>query len=305
MKATAENQSASSAAPIQQGFATTDDGIRIFYRAVGEGDRTIVCCNGIGVSTHFWEYVVRGHSNAGRVVVWDYRGHGRSEIPIRGRALDIPRHARDLGAVCDALELDAPVLAGHSMGSQVILERWRNAPDRVGALVSVLGTYGHPLDTFSNLAFSRQLFDLIIALSRALPRTFDTFGKLLVSTPLAHRASRRLKLVDPDRCTEEDLSQYLRHLVDVGFPFFFEMAEFMGEHSALDILGTVTVPTLVIAGQFDAFTPPRLAKRLHEALPDSRLVWLEGASHAGIIEQPGLINEAIEELLARLYPVGG
>ncbi len=285
---------------MQQGFATTDDGLEIFYRCIGEGDPAIVCCNGIGVSTHFWEYVVRGHSPNRRVVVWDYRGHGRSAGPDEHHDFDVRRHALDLGFVCDALGLEAPVLAGHSMGSQVILERYRHAPDRVGGLVSVLGTYGHPLDTFSDLPFSRQLFDLIIAVSQGLPRTFDTFGKLLVSTPIAHRAARKLKLVDPDRCNEEDLSQYLRHLVDVGFPFFFKMAEVLGEHSRLDILTQVQVPTVVIAGEFDAFTPPHLAEKLHAALPDSELVWLQGASHAGIIEQPGLINEAIDDLLARL-----
>jgi pimeloyl-ACP methyl ester carboxylesterase len=286
--------------PMQQGFASTDDGLQIFYRSVGEGDQAIVCCNGIGVSTGFWEYVVDAHSANGRVVVWDYRGHGRSQDPTHGHDLDIPRHARDLGVVCDALGLEAPVLAGHSMGSQVILERYRQAPDRVRGLVSILGTYGHPLDTFSDLPFSRQLFDLIIAVSQGLPRTFDIVAKLIVSTPLAHAASRRLNLVDPNRCAEEDLTPYLRHLVDVGFPFFFKMAEVLGEHSALDLLRDVAVPTLVIAGEFDAFTPPHLAQRLHDSLPDSELVWLKGASHAGIIEQPGLINEAIGTLMARV-----
>jgi pimeloyl-ACP methyl ester carboxylesterase len=252
------------------------------------------------VSTHFWEYVVREHSREHRVVVWDYRGHGRSMDPSGGHDLDIPRLARDLGAVCDALDLEAPVLAGHSMGSQVILERYRQAPDRVGGLVSVLGTYGHPLDTFSDLGFSRQLFDLIIAASQGLPRVFDLFAKLVVSTPIAHRASRRLRLIDPARCREEDLTQYLRHLVDLGFPFFFKMAEYMGEHSALAVLQDVVVPTLVIAGEFDAFTPPHLARRLHELLPDSRLVWLEGASHAGIIEQPEKINAALTDLLQEI-----
>jgi pimeloyl-ACP methyl ester carboxylesterase len=289
-----------STVPFQQGFASTDDGLDIFYRAVGEGAPAIVCCNGIGVSTHFWEYVVTEHSRTRRVVVWDYRGHGRSQDPGPDHDLDIPRLARDLGFVCDALELDKPVLAGHSMGSQVILERYRQAPERVAALVSVLGTYGHPLDTFSDLGFSRQLFDVIIAISRAMPRAFDLFGKLLVSAPFAHVASRKLRLIDPDRCSEDDLSQYLRHLVDMGFPYFFRMAEVMGEHSAKDILRRVFVPTLVIAGQLDAFTPPHLAEGLADALPDSKLVWLEGASHAGIIEQPELINQAISELLERL-----
>ena len=45
--------------PPQQGFARTDDGIEIFYRSIGTGEPALVCCNGIGVSTFFWEYLVQ------------------------------------------------------------------------------------------------------------------------------------------------------------------------------------------------------------------------------------------------------
>ncbi len=62
------------------GFARTDDGHQLYYRSVGTG-RPLVCCNGVGVSTFFYKYIVQHFSASHQVVVWDYRGHGRSSLP--------------------------------------------------------------------------------------------------------------------------------------------------------------------------------------------------------------------------------
>ncbi len=285
----------------EQGFVSTDDGLELFFRVLGSGDGpALVCCNGVGVSTFFWEYVAEHFSGQRRVVLWDYRGHGRSSVPAPSQRLDIPRCAHDLGAIIDALELESPVLMGHSMGTQVTLERYRQDPDNVGALVSILGTYGHPLDTFNDLASSSTLFDLLLHFSDRFPRGIDALGKLLVSLPRGFEVARALKMVDGDRLSPHDLSQYQRHLAHIGFPFFFRMVREIGEHTAEDLLESIAVPMLVIAGEFDAFTPPHLSRKMAEMVPNSRLVWLEGASHAGIVEQPERINEVLDSFLEEL-----
>ena len=283
----------------RQGFARTDDDAQIYWRTVGSGELTLVCCNGIGVGVSFWDYVLARFAPTHRVLVWDYRGHGRSTPFHKGMSVNIPRLARDLGLVCADAGVETAVFLGHSMGSQVILERTRQAPDQVLGLVSVLGTFGHPLDTFADLPISRQLFDLLIATARSYPRTLDWMGSLLVASPVAFDAGRILKLVDGGRIKREDLRQYLHHLAGgISFAFFFHMAESMGEHTARDILHTITCPSLVIAGEFDSFTPPRLAQELADGLQDSSLLMLEGASHAGLLEQPERMNEEIAQFLS-------
>ena len=107
-------------------------------------------------------------------------------------------------------------------------------------------------------------------------------------------------MVDGSRLSPHDLSQYQRHLAYIGFPFFFRMVREVGEHTAEDLLEHITVPLLVVAAEMDAFTPPHLSQQMADRVRDSRLVWLEGASHAGIVEQPELINEALESFLAEL-----
>jgi pimeloyl-ACP methyl ester carboxylesterase len=291
-------QQAEPSPPTRQGFARSDDGLQLFWRVVGEGEPALVCCNGIGVSTFFWEYLIERFSRDRAVVLWDYRGHGSSSVVGPAQRVDMDQLARDLGAVIRELGLERPVLFGHSMGTQVILERYRQEPASVGGLVSVLGTPGYPLDTFNDLRFSRQGFDVALQLFEWFPRMMDLVGKLIVAMPGAFDLAGVLKMVDGGQLSRHDLRQYLHHLTAVGFPFFFRMAKQMGEHSARDILSSVACPALIIAAEYDSFTPPRLAREMADRIEDSRLVWLKGASHAGIVEQPETINAAVETFLS-------
>jgi pimeloyl-ACP methyl ester carboxylesterase len=142
-------------------------------------------------------------------------------------------------------------------------------------------------------------------LAERFPRLMDLSGKFLMAQPAAYDLARLLKMIDPERCSRRDLRDYLHHLTEIGFPFFFRMLRELGEHSAEDLLPEVRCPALIIAGEFDAFTPHWLAERLDELLPDSELKMLAGASHAGIIEQPSAINEAIADFLRRRVSAAG
>ena len=66
------------AAEMRSGFVETEDGLKLFWQATGSGP-PLVCCNGLGVSTFFWRYIVEQFRDRYEVIVWDYRGHGRSD----------------------------------------------------------------------------------------------------------------------------------------------------------------------------------------------------------------------------------
>ena len=97
----------------QSGFVKTDDNVTLYWRTVGQGP-PLVCCNGVGVSTFFWKYLVAHFSPTNTVIVWDYRGHGRSQRSIDPEDADmrIERHADDLSAVLNdvakTLDIEKP-----------------------------------------------------------------------------------------------------------------------------------------------------------------------------------------------------
>jgi len=71
------------------------------------------------------------------------------------------------------------------------------------------------------------------------------------------------------------------------------------EHSGWDVLPTITVPTLIIAGDKDQLTPVETAERMHRAVPGSELVVFPGHSHLVQVEKPQEVHAAIDAFLRK------
>ena len=78
---------------------------------------------------------------------------------------------------------------------------------------------------------------------------------------------------------------------------FLSMLKLAGEHTAEDVLEHITVPTLVVAGERDTFTPPALATFMTEHIPGAEHFVVRGGSHATPIEQPVALELRIEKFL--------
>src|SRR5205823_5836210 len=69
------------------------------------------------------------------------------------------------------------------------------------------------------------------------------------------------------------------------------------EHTAEDVLKTIQVPTLNVAGELDQFTPMWTSKKMNQLIPKSELFIMHSATDAGLVEQPDLINFRIEKFV--------
>ena len=67
----------------------------------------------------------------------------------------------------------------------------------------------------------------------------------------------------------------------------------------------VSVPTLVVAGDRDSFTPPEVSRAMSEAIPNAELVVLKGGSHLGPLERREEVRRAIVEFLERRVGLDG
>jgi 3-oxoadipate enol-lactonase len=65
------------------------------------------------------------------------------------------------------------------------------------------------------------------------------------------------------------------------------------------LLGRVTTPVLVVAGVEDATFPNAETKAMADAIPGSSFVVLDGVAHLAALENPALVNELVEDFLAR------
>jgi pimeloyl-ACP methyl ester carboxylesterase len=297
--------SASNERPQASGFAETPDGLRIFWRSVGEGP-PVVCCNGVGVSTFFWKYVIEQLSPGYRVILWDYRGHGRSsrDLDLSQHALSIDQHAKDLMLVLEDAGVTSPaLLMGHSMGCQVALELCRQAPERVAGLGLWLGTAGRTLHTFGGWSGSVHVFRLIHAVVRSSAEAVNRVQRVLLNSPLAWKVTRGFSLVDPYYTSRSDMEPYLRHMASMDMRVFLTCVRGADDHNAWDDLRTMDVPALVVAAEKDTFTPISCSRDMANRLPRGELFVLADASHAALIEQPETIGYRLNRFLEeRLTP---
>jgi len=281
------------------GYARGWHGVPIRYKVEGTGEPAIVCCNGLGVSTFFWNYTLRYFRKTHRVVTWEYRGHYASGTPrpLAPENLTMSANANDLAAVLDAAEVDRGVLLGHSMGCQVLLEFWRLHGQRVAGLVPICGPYGHPLDTFFlPPPVTAILFEAFCSLATSAPQLLHRGLRPLLRSRIPDRVAR-LGLINSQLASVEDMAPYFAHLAKMDLRVFFLMALQMQRHDAGPWLRDIDVPTLIVAGEHDLLTPLSLSVRMRQRIPNAELLLLPKGSHAGIIEHPELINLRIEKFL--------
>jgi pimeloyl-ACP methyl ester carboxylesterase len=297
--------------PPRHGFAVGCDGTPIYFRVRGPADAPlVVLCDGIGCDGYVWKYLERelGHPRVGaehppvRLLHWHYRGHGRSAMPRDRRRVDIVDLADDLAAVIEAAGgAERPaLLAGHSMGVQVCLEAFRRHRDRVGGLLLLCGSYGTPLRTFKGQRTLEQVLPYVRFLVNRIPGVVSSLWTRVIPTELAYQIAVRFEL-NGELIRRDDFFPYLEHMSRIDARLFLEMLAAAGRHSCKELLQHIDVPTLIVAGDRDGFTPPHLSREMHELIPGAELHVVAGGSHTAPIERPAEVAERVAAFLRKLF----
>jgi pimeloyl-ACP methyl ester carboxylesterase len=279
-------------------FLTTDDGIEIWYGTAGQGS-PIVLCDGLACDGFIWPYLIDEFVDNHMLVRWHYRGHGQSDSPEDLSTLNILQLASDLDAVLDAVGVESAVIAGHSMGVQVLLEYYALNPGRVDAIIPICGSYMRPLDTLYNTDLFGQALPHLRRLVDSAPDASQAFWQTFIPSKLSYLIATTTA-VNTRLARGIDFLPYLEHVADMDIRVFLALLSAVAEHSAEDILETVEVPALIIAGEKDEMTPIFRSEEMAERIRDAELQIIPGGTHVGPIELPELINGAIEKFLRRV-----
>ncbi len=269
------------------------DGTPIWCGTTGQGPY-LVLCDGFACDGFIWPYIIDHFHEHYTIVRWHYRGHGRSGTPEDFDNLDMKHVCQDLLDVLDHLNIDQAILAGHSMGSQVILQSYEYFPERIRALLPICGTYMRPLDTFNDSDILAKLLPYLEKAAKAAPNVLQGIWKTFVNTKLSYIGAHLTEL-NSSLVNGEDFRPYLEHTAAMDVHVYLGMLHHLAEHSAEHILPTIDVPTLIIASEFDSFTPLHRSELMNQSIPESEMVVLPGASHAGPIELPDTVIGAMEK----------
>ncbi|WP_420749302.1 alpha/beta fold hydrolase [Rhodococcus sp. O3] len=280
----------------------TDDGARLHVRAYGDPDADVlVLSHGWTCSTEFWTPQINAFAEQYRVVVYDQRGHGRSDVGSRVFGPDVL--ADDLAAVLAATVPAGrtAVLAGHSMGGISIMAWAERHPGQVRDRVSGVLLASTGMD---NLVAAST----IVPLPQRAPRVPVPVARRLMGATVPLVASpvttRALKYVALSPNATPAAVAFCEKIV-LGCPPRTRGGWGVAL-SALDVhegLANLTVPTTVLVGTADRLTPPshahRLAAELDEAGNLEHLVVVDGIGHMSSVEAIDVFNSELQHLFER------
>jgi len=283
-------------------LATTSDGEQLPFRVDGAAQphTPLLTVHGLVSSIHHWTFFTPYFADRRPVVSWDFRGHGGNPVPRDPSSITVAQFADDAHAVLGAAGHPRAIVAGLSFGVQVALELWRRHPEAVRALVLICGTPGHPLDRVSA---SPSLRRASIAFVRSLARQRALAARILsiLHTRSGLRLARELTYLTGgahrDACPPAVLDGLFRHVGSLDPELVGNATATYLEHTAEDVLPTISVPTLIIAGDADQLTPVATAERMQRAIPGSELVVFPGHSHLVQVEKPRDVHGAIDRFL--------
>jgi pimeloyl-ACP methyl ester carboxylesterase len=225
-----------------------------------------------------WEPLTRLISGR-ELIAFDAPGCGESPRPRR------PLRMRELAgvtrALMDELGLERPDVLGYSFGGALAQELARRSPDRIRRLVlcatgpGLGGTPPKPL----------------AALALATPARY--YHPRLLALTVPYIAGGRTAR-DPRVLAAHAGARLSRPPGPLGYAFQLYAA---AGWSSLPWLGTITTPTLVVAGDDDPSVPLRNAKLLASRIPDARLHVVEGGGHLFLLDEPENAIAAIDRFL--------
>jgi len=253
------------------------NGIDIHYRIAGDGASTLVLINGVGDDLDGWANQVDDFVRAGlRVVSYDNRGVGRSGAPPG--PYTSAEMAADLKALVSGLGLGRFHLAGVSMGGAIAQEYAVAFPDDLLSLV-LANTFA-VADPFTAAAFETWA---TVARAAGMPVMMEQQAPWIFSPGFYEK--------DPGRVAE--LVEGAKGSPQPAAAFAAQMAALNG-HDCASRIGTVRVPTLVLAAGDDIIIRPELSRRLFELLAPGVGTWaVVPGGHAAFWEDPGPWNQAV------------
>ncbi|MFJ4879523.1 alpha/beta fold hydrolase [Streptomyces sp. NPDC088745] len=223
------------------------------------------------------ELVAHGH----RVLTPDLRGYGDSPLPADAPATHLSAFADDLAALLDHLGLPGAVVGGVSMGGQIAMEFHRRHPRRVRGLV--LSDTSAPAETDEGKAFRNALADRLLAEGMA-GYADEVIDKMLApynvtaQPALAESVLTMMRTTDP-----RGAAAALRGRAE--------------RPDYRETLPGVTVPTLILVGADDVYTPVATAQEIHRLVPHATLTVIDDAGHLPGAEQPVRFNAALLDFL--------
>lgn len=248
--------------------------MKLHHAAEGpaDGPPLVLLCS-LGSTIDMWAPQRAELADEFRVISLDTRGHGGSPVP------DGPYAVEDLGRdaleTLDDLGVERAAFAGVSLGGAVAQWIGLQAPERASslALLCTAARFPHG-DAFRERATTARTDGMEAIADAVVARWFtDDFAD-----------------AEPD--TVRRMRDQIASTPPEGYA---GCCEAVAAWDAVDRLGGITVPTLVVSGVEDPATPPEHQQILADGIPGARLEPVTGAAHLASFQRPEVVTPLLRE----------
>jgi proline iminopeptidase len=295
----------------REGYIKTADGVRLFYKIAGGGPETLVAVHGGPGNT--LESILpdlEPLAQNRRVIYYDQRGGGRSDLILDKGRLTVAKHVADLEAVRKHFNLDRVTLLGNSWGGMLISFYAVAHPDRVERMV--LHNPGEPT--------RELLMEAVDEISARIHSRYE--GEQAKRYSFVSKPQNWVKAKDPRAICREWFQMLLPTYVAKAETFknfkgdvcagpeeavrYQQVVNMlvwstMGDWNLLPQLPSVKAPVLVIHGPADPI-PVESSEAWARGYPNSRLLLVEGSGHLSHVERPDIFFPAVETFLKGGWP---
>jgi 3-oxoadipate enol-lactonase len=269
------------AVPQDQSFALSDGSILAYalHRAPHAGAPRLVLIHSLALDRSVWAGVVERLHNEADILVYDCRGHGRSERQATRFTAELFAH--DLAELLDHVGWPKAAIAGCSMGGCVALAFAGLYPARAAALGLIDTTAWYGPDAPARFRERAEA-----ARANGMQGLSD------------FQASRWFS--DEFRATHPDvLQRAMAVFVANDFDCYAATCGLLGDVDVRSHLPAFRMPVTIVVGEEDYATPVDMARQLHDAIPHSTLTILPKARHLTPLEHPDRIAAELRDLLQR------
>jgi 3-oxoadipate enol-lactonase len=264
-------------------------GVRLNYRDTGAG-LPVVFLHPTPLDHDYWRPLVEDLAGV-RAIVPDLRGHGGSQLgdalPVGGFALvpDAPvltmaQLAADVLALLDHLEVLEARFAGCSIGGYVLLELWRQAPERMQALAFICSKPQADAEP----ALAKRADTIARARTSGVPGLFDGMAKSLIGATVRQRRP-------------EVVSELRSHMTLTAEALVAVQAGLAARPDSIPTVATIDSPVLAIAGGEDTAITAADVEAFGAAPGGCEFHLLPDAGHFAAYEQPQKVAALLAEWL--------
>lgn len=248
----------------------TRSGVNLYYEVRGEGP-ALLLSHGYSATSQMWRDQVATLSRSHKVIIWDMRGHGRSDSPNDQSEYTHEKSVEDMAALLDVVGVERAIVAGLSLGGYMSLAFHLAHPERVRALIIIDTGPGFRSDDARQRWNAYALEVLSKLKAEGLSYLSSTTKERSTSS---HRSADGLMRAALGMLTQRDAG-------------------------VIKSLPNIKVPTLIVVGENDV-PFHKAAEYMSEKITNATKIVIPDAGHAVNIDQPVLFNKAVCDFLQSL-----